>query len=268
MILDNIFNDLKNDTIILIPKIITSIIIFIIFITVAYILKNLLYAKKDYTDLEVKQNLINNEIGNFLFYVILFIGIVFAIINLGIQTNTILTLFGTFCFALGFAIQDTIKNFIAGIYLSIIQIYVIGDIIQVEQTIGKVIDFNFFNTTIVNQITKIPNTIPNYKIQTNIISNFTANNIIFLETNIVLSNTSIPNINNLQDIFIIIKKSLSNSKYIINNSLIVINVKNINIIGTELVVNTPIISLNYYNAKNEILNLIRESLSKNKILLL
>ena len=101
-------------------------------------------------------------------YTIICFGIIFALVNLGFNVTTLITILGTLGLAFGLACQDTLKNIIAGIYLSINNIFNIGDVISLKLykdliSLGTIIDFNLYYTTIIeketNFITIIPNTL-------------------------------------------------------------------------------------------------------------
>ena len=170
---------LKNTAFSYVPTLITSIFIFVIFYVLANYIKSYIINKSNGVNQEysISKNLVLHEIAWFMYYSILVIGIVFLLINLGVNVAAILTLLGTLGLAFGLAMQDSIKNLISGVYIMLYGIYNIGDIIEITTisspntaVIGKVLDFNLLYTTIAKN-TQENTYIPNSIIQTNILSN-------------------------------------------------------------------------------------------------
>ncbi len=193
MFTDNInelaFN-LKNGAINFLPKLAISIIIFLIFASVANLFK------KEFSKLylddaiiieenNVKLNINNNksrniayqQFGHIIYYLIYVFGIFAALINLGVQTNTILAVLGIFVVGIGLSLQSTITNIWAGLYISTNRLYSIGDLIEVNKIKGYVQSFSLFNTVIIDPQNRTPIIIPNTMIQTNMLTNFSVNKI-------------------------------------------------------------------------------------------
>jgi small-conductance mechanosensitive channel len=178
------FQNIKNAVSEKIPNITGSLFIFLLFLIVANIVRNSISNEPiidsklldDETNYASK-TLIQHQIGNFVYYIILIVGIIFAVINLGINTTTIITILASMGLALGIAMQGTLSNVISGIIISMNNIFNIGDMIRINQlfnnntTYGKVIDFNLYFTTIVDPNTKLIINVPNSTIQNNLLTN-------------------------------------------------------------------------------------------------
>ena len=132
----------------------------------------------------MSKNLFYSELGEIIYYLIVTFGIIFAITNLGIQIATILTILGTFVIAIGLSLQGVIGNVWAGLYISLSNLYQIGDNIKINETNGIVNSFSLFNTQIIDLKTKAIMTIPNSMIQNNVLTNlskiYNKNYIIFI----------------------------------------------------------------------------------------
>jgi small-conductance mechanosensitive channel len=178
------FQNIKNTVSEKMPNIVGSLFIFLIFLIIANIVRNSIsnesIINNDIINDEsnyASKTLVQHQIGNFVYYIILIIGIIFAIINLGINTTTIITILASMGLALGIAMQGTLSNVISGIIISINNIFNIGDMIRINQlfnnntTYGKVIDFNLYFTTIVDPYTKLVINVPNSTIQNNLLTN-------------------------------------------------------------------------------------------------
>lgn len=187
----------------LLPTIITSIFIFVIFYTIAEYYriklipekKNLIKAEQEQklqisSNIEIEHdynmmidNLTNDliyyQISWIVYYSIIIFGALMAIVNLGFNVATIVALLGSVGLALGLALQQTISNIIAGINISISKLFKLGDDINLKQLSnsapieGKIIDFNLYFTTIIDKTTNKISQIPNTLIQNNILTNLT-----------------------------------------------------------------------------------------------
>ncbi len=167
------------------PNFVGSLFIFVAFLVIANIVRSII-TKEDtnITNLSVDEetnysskNLIQHQIGSFVYYIILVIGGIFAVINLGFNVTTIITILASMGLALGIAMQETLSNIISGIIISMNDIFSINDIIKINNTwnehttYGKVVDFNLYVTTIYNPLNKSLITVPNSTIQNNLLTN-------------------------------------------------------------------------------------------------
>ena len=160
------------------PNIMVSIFIFIIFYVIANYCKKLFIKDVSVFQESIHASLMNNQIGWLLYYLILIIGIIFSVVNLGISIATIITLLATIGLAFGLALQGTFGNVINGILVSSYDIFSIGDHIKINQFYGDtfegtVISFTLNNLTIFNNKTKSLLSLPNSLLQAAIITNVT-----------------------------------------------------------------------------------------------
>ncbi|MGF1766244.1 mechanosensitive ion channel [Enterovibrio makurazakiensis] len=101
-----------------------------------------------------------------------FIGILIALSQVGLNLTPILTGFGIAGVIIGFALQDTLSNFAAGMMLLIYRPFDVGDYVAAGGVEGKVSHMSLVNTTIKtfdNQIIIVPNS----KIWGDVIKNVT-----------------------------------------------------------------------------------------------
>ncbi len=186
--LEDNFENLKKQGIDLIPKIILSIIMLIVFYVVATWIRNFINGKVNIIDYVVQDESITqiaqkrsrviffHSVGEIVFYLIMIFGVTFAATNLGFQIPTAVAILGTLAVGIGLSLQGTLGNVWAGIYISLAQLYGIGDKIAVgvgvTSVTGTVIDFTLFNTVIFDEKTKAEITIPNTTIQNGFLTNF------------------------------------------------------------------------------------------------
>src|SRR5260370_335676 len=95
-------------------------------------------------------------------YVVLIVGLVMALEELGLDVTTILEGLGIAGLALGFAAKDTLSNIIAGFFLFWDKPFVIGDLIEVSDEYGEVREITMRTTRIVTvdgKLVSIPNSV-------------------------------------------------------------------------------------------------------------
>jgi len=95
-------------------------------------------------------------------YVVLIVGVVMALEELGLDVTTILEGLGIVGLALGFAAKDGLSNIIAGFFLFWDKPFVIGDLIEVSDEYGEVRAITMRTTRIVTvdgKLVSIPNSV-------------------------------------------------------------------------------------------------------------
>ena len=105
--------------------------------------------------------------------IIILIGLLIALSNLGIQIAPILAGLGIMGFIIGFAFQETLSNFASGLMILIYRPYDVGDKIRISGLEGKVSRMNLVSTTVFTSANHHL-TIPNNKIWQDIIHNITS----------------------------------------------------------------------------------------------
>ncbi len=118
--------------------------------------------------------LLKTFIENTVSKVIFFIGFVLALQNLGIDIAPLLAGIGVLGFVVGFALQDTLGNFAAGIMLLMYRPYDVGDFVEVAGREGSVNAMTLVSTTLMT-LDNQRLTIPNGSIWGGVIRNVTAN---------------------------------------------------------------------------------------------
>jgi small conductance mechanosensitive channel len=105
---------------------------------------------------------------------VIVLGLLLALSQLGVQVGPLLAGLGIAGFIVGFALQDTLANFAAGIMILLYRPYDVGDLIECSGDVfGEVSHMNLVSTTIltVDNRTRI---VPNGKIWGDVITNLTA----------------------------------------------------------------------------------------------
>jgi small-conductance mechanosensitive channel len=100
-------------------------------------------------------------IGNAARWAVILFGALFAFENAGFAIAPLLTALGVGSLAVGLALQPTLSNFFAGIYLSTSKPIRVGDFIELEDgTQGQVVDIGWRATTVrqrANNLAIVPN---------------------------------------------------------------------------------------------------------------
>ena len=104
---------------------------------------------------------------------VLVLGVLFGLAQLGISVGPLLAGLGIAGFIVGFALQDTLGNFAAGMMILFYRPYDVGDIVEVGGVFGKVSHMSLVNTTILT-IDNQTLVMPNSKIWGDVIKNVTA----------------------------------------------------------------------------------------------
>ena len=103
----------------------------------------------------------------------IFLGILFALSQLGISLGPLLAGLGIAGFIIGFALQDTLSNFASGLMILIYRPFDVGDFVEGGGVTGKVDRMSLVNTTfktLDNQVIVVPNNM----IWQNVVTNVTA----------------------------------------------------------------------------------------------
>jgi small conductance mechanosensitive channel len=107
---------------------------------------------------------------------VLLLGLLFGLAQLGISVGPALAGLGIAGFIVGFALQDTLGNFASGLMILLYRPYDVGDLIEAGGVFGKVSSMSLVNTTVLtvdNQTLVMPNS----KIWGDVIKNVTAQKI-------------------------------------------------------------------------------------------
>jgi small conductance mechanosensitive channel len=112
-------------------------------------------------------------LGNILYAVLLVAVIIAAVDQLGVNTTSLLAVFGAAGLAVGLALQNSLSNFSAGVMLIIFRPFKVGDFIEAAGVSGVVEEVQIFNTLL-----KTPDNreiiVPNGQIYSGTITNFSA----------------------------------------------------------------------------------------------
>ena len=260
-----------------------SIIIFILFYTIAKISVNkiqkinvnkkeednddLIIPKPNPKDNQIFSQLHRKFLAELIYYILIFIGIIFALTKIGVNISSLLVILGTIGIGLAFGFQNFVKEIISGIVILVLNYFNLGDLIKVNDNIGYVQKFNLTNTTV---ITNFGETIiiPNSLISSDSFTNITKNKKIFVLIPAVLSNNQKLNYPELLNM---ISEKVKLSKFVIDKNEVVTIVSDMARViksgeaGTTISVKAKIESANYFKALNNIRLIVRQTLEDEDI---
>ncbi|MDX1514142.1 MAG: mechanosensitive ion channel [Gammaproteobacteria bacterium] len=152
-------------------KVIAAIAIFVIGKWLAGMLANALRtvmrrAKQDETLVKF--------VGSIAYYAMFAFVIIAAISQLGVQTTSIIAVFGAAGLAVGLAMQNSLSNFAAGVMLILFKPFKVGDFVEVAGTAGTVESVMIFSTRLKSADNKRIY-VPNGQIFSATIVNYSAN---------------------------------------------------------------------------------------------
>jgi small conductance mechanosensitive channel len=90
--------------------------------------------------------MLSSFLGNILYTALLLVVIIAALDQLGIQTTSLLAVFGAAGLAIGLALKDSLANFSSGVMLIIFRPFKVGDLIEAAGITGVVEEVRIFNT--------------------------------------------------------------------------------------------------------------------------
>jgi small conductance mechanosensitive channel len=106
---------------------------------------------------------------------VMFLGILVILGQLGIDIGPFLAGVGVVGFIVGFALQDTLANFAAGVMILLYRPFDRGDVINACGIVGKVDNLTLVSTTMLTPDNQV-HVVPNKSVWGGVITNITANN--------------------------------------------------------------------------------------------
>jgi len=107
-------------------------------------------------------------------YSIIIIGFGIGLQTIGINISALFAAGAVFAIAIGFAMQNIVQNFVSGVILMVERSIAPGDILEIENTVVRVIDMGI-RTTIVRTLREEELIMPNSIIAQSTVKNFTLN---------------------------------------------------------------------------------------------
>ena len=140
----------------LLPDLVVAVATLIVF----YLLWRLLRRALTYLDRTELDRTARAFIDQVVKYVVLTIGVVSALSQLGVNTASLLTSLGVVGLTIGFAARDTLSNVISGLFIFWDRPFVVGDLIETGDQYGRVEEITMRSTRVVTvdgRMLAIPN---------------------------------------------------------------------------------------------------------------
>ena len=273
----------KERLVSLVVNLFFAIIIFLIFFTIAKIaLNKIQYVKNDKQSTE-KIELRNLEIprpnqgdnrnfsqlyrifiANFVFYILILIGLIFSFTKMGFNISTFLVILGSIGVAIAIGFQNLIQQIISGIIILLFQYFNLGDLVKVKTEIGYVQGFNLINTTIITSRGEVI-VIPNNTITVDSFMNYTKNDQIYILLEASLSSN---NRINYPELLQLLAQKVRQSTYALNKNEIYAVILDMSGVGTKIGVKVKIASADFFKASSAIRLIIRQTLEEENVKLL
>jgi small conductance mechanosensitive channel len=133
--------------------------------------------KKTVKRLMVKSNvdaMLIPFVGSMTYITLLAIVVIAALNQLNIQTTSFIAILGAAGLAIGLALQGSLSNFAAGVLMVLFRPFKVGDYIEGAGVSGSVAEIQFF-TTVLNSPSNTMIIVPNAKMMSDNITNYSAN---------------------------------------------------------------------------------------------
>ncbi|NLF54068.1 MAG: mechanosensitive ion channel [Thauera phenolivorans] len=114
-----------------------------------------------------------NFINSILHGVLLLVVVIAALDRLGVDTTSLVAIIGAAGMAIGLALQDSLKNFAAGVMLIVFRPFRAGDFVEAGGTSGVVENINIFSSTF-RTVDNREIIVPNGAIYADVIINYSA----------------------------------------------------------------------------------------------
>lgn len=114
------------------------------------------------------------SVFKFIRYLVYVIVVVVTLSSTGIDITILLTASAALFVGLGFALQELFQDIIGGMFIIIDKSVLVGDVVEMDGKVGRVIDIKLRTTRLLTRDDKVM-VIPNHKFTSNIILNYTQN---------------------------------------------------------------------------------------------
>lgn len=131
-----------------------AIVLYIVVATIVYYIIKIILSKALNLKFKSKrvnlkrQKTINSLIINIVKYLVIFIVIILILKEFGINTTSLLASLGVVGLVVGLALQDTIKDFVSGVFIITDKEYEVGDYVTIDGFTGEIIDLGLKTTRI------------------------------------------------------------------------------------------------------------------------
>ncbi|VAW65144.1 hypothetical protein MNBD_GAMMA10-2625 [hydrothermal vent metagenome] len=160
--MENVWNLLFAQITLWTPRVIGAVVIFLVFFILSKLIRKLITTTAERLKLDKNISSLLARMSN---VTLVIFGIITALGTLGINVSALVAGLGLTGFALGFALKDTISNFLCGILILLYHPFKIGNRIKISGYEGLVVAIDLRYTELDSNGNKV--LIPNSKLFTN-----------------------------------------------------------------------------------------------------
>lgn len=131
-----------------------------------------------------QKRLLIQQLSNISFYVVMVAGVFFALVNVGVQTTSLVTVVGSFMVTIGLALQTTLSNIFSGVSVALMDNFRIGDTVRIylpwvrDPIVGRVEDLNIAYVVLRQEQTGKILYIPNSSVSANAMVNLSRSRVV------------------------------------------------------------------------------------------
>lgn len=248
---------------IFLDKLISSIITMLIFIFVYIIINQIIrrmiryrFSKKTEKRRKTLLILINNVIK----YVLMIMAILTILSIYGINTSTLIASVGLVGLGVSLAMQDTLKDFLAGIFIIFEEQYDVGDTIEIDGFKGEVVSLGL-KTTKIRAYTGEINIVANRNIQS--IINYSSSNSLAIVDFILPHEITMEQV---EDIIEPLCKKMTKSLKKLKGEVTFIGIQSFEENGTKYRITAETLPMEHFEIERAIRKKVKLELQKNEIL--
>jgi small conductance mechanosensitive channel len=191
-----------------------------------------------------------------LLQVVVFIA---ALSQLGVQTTSLIAILGAAGLAVGLALQGSLANFAAGVLLLVFKPFKVGDFVEAGGVLGVVEELRVFNSVL-----RTPDnreiTVPNGKIYNDVITNFSARDTRRIDLVVGISYDA-----DIRKAKEIVESILNNDERVLKDPAPTWGVMDLADSSVNLYIRPWVASADYWNARCDLLEVIKTSFDANGI---
>lgn len=229
-----------------------------LYITLSKIIKGLFKRRKPRID-ERKTKTMLSLILNIIKYFFIIIAVLLILEVYNIDTKSIIASLGVAGLVVGLSLQDTLKDFISGLFIIFEDQFGLGDTITIDNFKGEVISLGIKTTKI-----------KSYTGDIQIIPNRNINNVInhSLASSLALVNVQVSYNSDMDKVELILKelcKTLTEKIKNLNGEITLLGITDLADSGIEFRISAPTKSMCHYEVEREIRKEIKKAFDKNNI---
>lgn len=135
-----------------------------------------------------KRRVASVMLGGALYVLVMVLGVIVVLMAVGVRAVSIAAVVGALGFAGGFAMQGVLQDVVSGLVIVAADIYRVGDIIQLDDFVGVVVDMDILHTTVREAKGTHQVMLPNRQVHASVLQNHTSHDTRGLALYVTVSN--------------------------------------------------------------------------------